>query len=229
MNTRIALATSLIALLSTGIAVAGDHEIRILHITDRVGDVDNFHPGDASDIPRRSAAIVQALALSETTPAELDEARSNRSVGFTHAFDLPAAGQITGAVLTVRVTSADELVSTDVLILDPGVRAYNEARLDFPRTNLEHLLGFKPVAGVIYDLKVDLSHVPVVYSDYFPLQPDGFLNLLPELADGRLDVLTGDDVMVDASRLTVHVAVPCSGRKCSDDRGEDKGGAHHDD
>jgi hypothetical protein len=178
----------------------------VVTLVNRVGDNDNFHGGDAADIPRRSVEIVQALSKSETPPVELDEGGSNRLVGFTHAFDLPKGATIVGAVLRLRIRSDDPLFFNDTITFNEGVLALAVTGQGFPTTPFRYLLGFEPVTGETYDLNIDLSNVPVLFScptctpgGHFPENPDAFVNLLSDLENGQLNVIIADDTNVDFS------------------------------
>jgi hypothetical protein len=149
-------------------------------ILDRLGDVDEFHAGDARDIPRRSMSVVRALNELAAAPrqnpgVELDVAGANRPVGFTHTFALPQDAIIEGATLTLRVTSNRRGFSNDFILLD--------GELIF----LRDLRGFAPVPGETYLRTIDLAH------------------LLPDLSDGQLNVILADDSAVDFSDLMVRL------------------------
>jgi hypothetical protein len=185
---------------------------------DRVGDVDAFHGGDALDTPARSMDVVRALSRIEASPgqnpgAELDVPRRrgadrNRPVGFTHVLDLPTDQRILDAVLTLRVKSDDDLISTDFILLDEGVRSVAAGRPGLPLILFRHLLESSPIRATEYDLCIDLRKVPVVFGEplpgsSLPEYPDAYLNLLADLRDGELNVLVADDSLVDFSNLEV--------------------------
>ena len=185
---------------------------------DRAGDVDAFHGRDALDTPARSMDVVRALSRIEAIPdqnpgAELDVPRRrgadrNRPVGFTHVLEHPTDQRILDAVLTLRVKSDDDLISTDFILLDEGVRSVAAGRPGLPLILFRHLLGSSPIRGTDYDLCIDLRKVPVVFDQplpgsSLPEHPDAYLNLLADLRDGELNVIVADDSLVDFSNLEV--------------------------
>jgi hypothetical protein len=82
-----------------------------------VGDKDDFHTGDASDIPTRSQRVQDLLYWIAANPDQdpgvnLDEGKGvgfgyNRPVGFSHNFSIPPGAKITAATLKLRVKASE--------------------------------------------------------------------------------------------------------------------------
>jgi hypothetical protein len=178
---------------------------------DRVGDVDNFHPGSALDVPPRSTELVRALnqlqALRKTQAVELDAESTGAelAVGLTHAFDLPRDARIHGAFLTLRLTSGDPGSSSDFILLDSAVRNARQRRV--PVIFLKHLVQPEPsfVSDNVYDFTINLRNVPislVSLDDPIPSQPPS-VDRAGDLEDGRLDVIVVGNSKVDFSELRI--------------------------
>lgn len=205
------------AAVSTSFAVGAEPpDPGVITIVDKIGDNDNFAAGNAVDVPRRSVGLALAISRSQkafgSAAVELDQGGTDRMVGFTHAFNLPAGGQIVGAKLTIRIrTAADPLVLNDTVTFDRGVADFALGGEGLPSTALRYLLGFDPAPNQTYTKTIDLSNVPVFTSPTGgnqPPNPEAFISLLPDLADGRLDVFVADDSAVDFSTLRVIVRKP---------------------
>ena len=165
-------------------------------IIDRVGDDDDFHQGDALDIPARSVQV--ALALGEIhgdlrqDPGELDASLRprgdrNRPVSFTHAFNLPDHADIESAMLVLHVRSGASGAFNDFVLLDQGVRivASHGPGPAVPRIFLRDLLRGPAIPGESYVIQLNLRRV------------------LADLGDRQLNVIVADDTEVDFSDLRI--------------------------
>lgn len=197
---------------------------------DIVGDRDNFHAGDAADMSDKSTFVMSVLDHIATDPsqnpaADLDAAGSggfdtNRPVGFTHFFTLPAGARVTAASLELRVKGSAENYN-DVIIYDESVLdPLNEctapcARKQYsPLITLKDLLGHEPAQQEVLDLKINLAKVPVrihtqfTPGDHWPGGADEYRNLLGLLTDGEFNLIIGDDTIVDYSQLIITYILP---------------------
>lgn len=197
---------------------------------DVVGDRDNFHGGDPADMPDKSAFVMSVLDYIATDPsqnpaADLDTAGlggfdTNRPVGFTHAFSLPAGARITAATLELRAKGSAENYNDSIIydqsVLDP----LNECTAPCTRKQysplivLKDLLGREPAQQEVLDLKINLAKVPVrihtqfTPGDHWPGGADEYRNLLGLLTDGEFNLIIGDDTMVDYSQLIITYILP---------------------
>jgi hypothetical protein len=193
------------------------NEIRV----DTVGDVENFDPGDAEDIPPRTLNIVRVL--SELASAsigiravELDaapqlRAERDRSTGLTHLFTPAAIARIQTATLELCVAS-DHFHSNDLVLLDQGVREVARGQLDVQVIRFKDILPSEPVPCGVgnhgHVLTIDLAAVPTNFIYPSPahshvLIQGGTRNLLRELGDGRLNVIIVGQTSLDYSHLTI--------------------------
>ena len=183
-------------------------------ITNQVGDVDAYHPGDAPDTPYRSTAVLDKMnqgSYALIAQRDLDD-DSPGTVGFTHAFEMIDASQVISAVLQIHVRPVGSLARTDWLTFDNGNATYT------PGSPIVHHLSqvvalvdlvdgwVLPAEGRLFE--VDLMNAPyrtqdLVASTEFQGGPTGYMNLVPYLEDGELDVITWDDVAVDYSVLQI--------------------------
>ena len=199
----------------------------------RVGDDDNYHPGDGADHPPASPRVQRVLAyfagqVGQHAGVGLDTGGSDRPVGLTHVLSLPPLARVTAASVTMRLRGASSLVKNDVIFYNDSVSA-TEAERDpcdphaqcdglqpfLPYIALRDLLGFEPQANVDYTVHIDLARAPLRLHDSTggaggsqSPQPDVYRNLLGVLASGHLDLIVGDDSMVDYSELTLSYTLP---------------------
>lgn len=198
-----------------------------------VGDDDHFHPGDAADQPPLSPRVRRVLdyfagQLGQHGGADLDTPVSDRLVGLSHLLTLPPEARVTAANVTLRLRGTDALVHNDVILYNDSVSATEAEREPCPSTEqcdglqpflpyiaLRDLLGFEPQPGTDYLVRIDLAKVPLRLRDSTggpggsqAPRPDVQRNLLGLLASGRLDLIVGDDSMVDFSNLALSYTLP---------------------
>ena len=195
--------------------------IRISTLTSLVGDKDNFHPGDAADVPPRSQRVRDILTTIASSPGQnpgvdLDTGEiygsvnsRDRPVGLSHEFAIPGKSRVTKAGVKIRLRGNDPLVYNDVILFNQSSQGVPGAPF-LPFIALRDLLKREPVVGEVMDLQIDLGNVPVRLVEssggpggHLSPSPDEFRNLLPLLQQGQLDLIFEDDVSVDYSELTV--------------------------
>jgi hypothetical protein len=180
-------------------------------LIDRVGDK-TFQRGNALDVPPRSMPVVRALGELESRRlqgVDLDRGgRTARAVGFTHAFDLPPGARIVGGVVRVRVVGRDPGHSSNLVLLDQGVRDVIAGERVVPVISFMHLpRAVLPANTSEFELSIDLGSVPVTFHD--PLRghrdtpASTVLDLRAELDSGRLNVIIVGDVGLDYSSLNL--------------------------
>ncbi|MRV72015.1 hypothetical protein GJ700_09850 [Duganella sp. FT92W] len=199
----------------------------------RVGDDDGYHPGDVADRAPASPRVARVLSyfagqLGQHAGVGLDMGGADRPVGLTHVLALPPQARVTAARVTIRLRGTSSLVKNDVILYNDSVSATEAEREPcgplaqcdglqpfLPYIALRDLLGFEPVAGVDYDVHIDLARVPLRLRDSTggaggsqAPRPDVYRNLLGVLASGRLDLIVGDDSMIDYSELTLTYTLP---------------------
>lgn len=202
-------------------------------ITETVGDRDDFHPGDAEDVPFRSTRVQSLLSFIASDPGQdpgvdLDVGGENRPVGYTHRVSLGARDPVVMASrLHVRLRTGAALSYNDGLYFndsrspsetDPACRTSPDTCTRspiLPVIVLRDLLGFEPADGTTYDVYVDLSRVPVRTVDttqaaggHWSPTPEEHRDLRPLVASGRLNLIAADDTTVDYSELEVAYARP---------------------
>jgi hypothetical protein len=208
------------ARISTGgpttvtMTLSGDgHQVAI----NRLGDVDDFKPGGALDIPARSTELAQVLSqldsalLPRRAPAELDAPAARGAdvaVGFTHAFDLPreGGGIVDGGSLLLRVKREGGDFSKDFILLDGAVRALQNGRPRVPLIFLRDLRASQVrELPDIYEFDINLAKVPIsVLTAGNPVPSAlGRRDVTADLEDGRLNVIVVGKSVVDFSDLTV--------------------------
>jgi hypothetical protein len=168
------------------------------------GDKDDFHPGDPLDDPLLSGDCCDILAFCEAQPGMsghqcLDEFGDDRPVGVTLPFSVPGGNRIVAADLVVALFAVSPYACNDFILTQPDA---------YPAIALQDLLGCEPQTGHTYLAAIDLRNVPVRTSgapapdDHWTGPPDAFIDLVPQLAaKGRLDLVLGDDVMIDYAVL----------------------------
>ena len=126
----------------------------LVSMIDVIGDADDFHPGDALDIPTHSVPL--AIALNRTTAPELAAAvpldgpvGSAQSVAgrtsFTHIVDRPRRARTVQATLRLRLRTDRPLSSGDMIRLDPAVEDLAAGGPGTPAIAIEHLRRVPPV------------------------------------------------------------------------------------
>lgn len=174
-----------------------------------IGDKDNFHPGDAVDVPPQSQLVLDLIAsrAPEDHDVDLDVGGVNRPVGLTHNFTVPPNAQIVNAFVDFTFRGSEHLHNDGILYQDPN----------YPLILFMDLLGFEPEDNVTYTVKIDLSKVPIrtggvtIPGGHYTGGPDEYRNLLPELSDGAFDMVFIDDTTVDYSELTIQYVLPLEG------------------
>ncbi|GAB2881397.1 hypothetical protein GCM10027277_58090 [Pseudoduganella ginsengisoli] len=199
----------------------------------RIGDDDGYHAGDTADHAYTSPRVQRVLAyfagqLGQHGGAGLDTGGSDRPVGLTHVLALPPLAQVTAATVTLRLRGTNSLVKNDVIFYNDSVSATEAEREPcaptaqcdglqpfLPYIALRDLLGAEPRAGVDYLVHLNLAKVPLRLRDSTggpggsqAPAPDVYRNLLGVLASGHLDLIIGDDSMVDYSELAVSYTLP---------------------
>jgi hypothetical protein len=181
-----------------------------------VGDQDNFHGGGAADVAPKSQHVADILAYFAATPGQgpgldLDAAALNNPVGLTHENLWMYNGLLTSATLRARVRVTGDVAGNDVIFYNesavPTVSEPNSSNV----IALADLLGEAARRGRTYELNVNLSRVPLRarLGASYPGRPDSVRDLLGMLrAEQRLDLVFGDDTMVDYSELTLTFTVP---------------------
>jgi hypothetical protein len=76
-----------------------------------------------------------------------------------------------------------------------------------------HQILAPPSEGELFIVPIDLRRVPVVLNPPppgvpFAVQADAERNFLPQIRDGRLDVIVADDSTVSRSVLTINLRDP---------------------
>lgn len=199
----------------------------------RVGDDDNFHPGDPVDRPPTSPRVQRVMAyfagqFGQSGGVDLDTGGSDRPVGLSHYLALPPQARVTAARVTLRLRGTNDLVKNDVILYNESKSATEEerdpcppyAQCDglqpfLPFIALRDLLGFEPQGDTTYTVRLNLAKVPLREADRtggpggsHPQWPDRYRNLLGILASGHLDLILGDDTMLDYSDLQLSYAMP---------------------
>lgn len=199
------------------ITVTGDGNPIIIN---RVGDRDNFHPGDVPDIPSRSIALTRALNELATTKLarhalELDTSAPRYGggvVGWTHSFvprraNLPRSS-LESAIITLSL-SPNPCASNDFILFDSGVNNIAAGRGSRVPLVFVQDLPQCHVAGTAYTA-VDLTSAPVRFLSL----RDGRLSepvvrdLTGDLRDGQLNVIVVGESAVDFSQLRITTSDP---------------------
>lgn len=196
-------------------------------VMDQVGENDDFHGPDPFLPTQQSPRVREILDYIKLDPGqgpavEMDSGGSNRAVGWTHNISLPPGALVTDAVIEIRVKGTDVLVYNDSII-------YDESQLDplnecappacntkqySPLIVLRDIVSHEPTAGEVMNLRINLGKVPVrihtqLYPGaHWPPAPDEYRDLLGLLSTGKINLVIGDDTMVDYSKVTVVYVLP---------------------
>lgn len=185
----------------------------------QVGDVDGFHPGDPFDVPPMSAACCDIVQFCESQPgmcghADLDEYGDDRPVGLSMSFSIPQGTRIAAATLRFAFLATAPAACNDFILTSPA---------QYPAIALQDIVGCEPQHEQAYVARVDLLNVPIRTCNApgpdgsWCGAPDQYVSLAPRLAqDRRLDLVFGDDVMIDYAvlRITLEpIAPPYDGGK----------------
>lgn len=160
------------------------------------GDMDNYHGGDSADTPSfMSDTVTTHLAGAIGVIKNFDQYFHNNHIGWTYLFEIPEGETITSASIEIRtIGTAPVSVETDFISFD-GSDYFSDAGYYRKAWLVDY--GFK---GDDMVMTFDLGSLTTKDTD---TSEPYTVNILPELADGALDVIFEDDNKIDYALLRI--------------------------